>query len=347
MAINETTGKPAHDSDYILQVENLKKHFEVDKPLFSKNAQHLKAVDGVSFKVQKNETFGIVGESGSGKSTVANLIMQLLDQTSGTINFNGEELNQLSNKELRKKRMELQMIFQDPYSSLNPRMKVFDLIAEPLITHNVAKGKELKEIVYNLLEEVGLNSSHANRYPHEFSGGQRQRIGIARALSLKPKLVVCDEPVSALDVSVQAQILNLLKRLQREYGLTYIFIAHGLPSVKHVSDRIAVMYLGKIVELTTKDKLFTDTKHPYTEGLLSAVPIPDPTVREENRTLKLEGDMPSPIDPPSGCHFHTRCPYAQEKCRVVEPELEEIAPDHFVSCHFPLETNSHVEAKTE
>lgn len=335
------------DSEYILEVKNLKKYFDVDNPLFGKSKQQLKAVDDLNFRVKENEVFGIVGESGSGKSTLANVIMRLLEPTSGSINFNGENIEELSEGEMRKKRMELQMIFQDPYSSLNPRMKVFDIIAEPLRTHNIAKGKELEKIVYNLLEEVGLNESHANRYPHEFSGGQRQRIGIARALALKPKLVICDEPVSALDVSVQAQILNLLKRLQREYGLTYIFIAHGLPSVKHVSDRIAVMYLGKIVELTTKEKLFEEPKHPYTEGLLQAVPIPDPKVREEERTFTLEGDMPSAINPPKGCYFHTRCPYAQKKCKAVEPQLEEIAPDHYVACHFPLEAKDFLKKENE
>src|SRR5690625_2220904 len=329
--------KQDSEKGFLLEVKNVSKHFEIGSGLLKGSKQYLKAVNDISFAVNSDETLGIVGESGSGKSTLASLIMALHSPTEGSIYFDGVNLNEISRSALRKKRADIQMVFQDPYSSLNPRMKVFDIIAEPLKTHGIASGKELTKRVYQLLEDVGLDASHANRFPHEFSGGQRQRIGIARALSLRPKLVICDEPVSALDVSVQAQILNLLKQLQREYGLTYIFIAHGLPSVKYVSDRIAVMYLGKIVELTTKDKLFASPNHPYTEGLLNSVPIPDPKVREEERIFTLEGDMPSAINPPKGCYFHTRCPYAQKKCKAVEPQLEEIAPDHYVACHFPLE----------
>ncbi|MDF0726012.1 ATP-binding cassette domain-containing protein [Cytobacillus sp. S13-E01] len=321
---------------YLLEVKGLKKYFDVSEGLFKRKKQYLRAVDGIDFRVKQGETLGIVGESGCGKSTTGNLIMHLLDKTEGEIIFEGVELSSLSAEELRKKRSEIQMIFQDPFSSLNPRMRVFDIIAEPLITHRQVKKKELEEQVYELMDVVGLDRSYARRFPHEFSGGQRQRIGIARAIALKPKLVICDEPVSALDVSIQSQILNLMARLQKEFNLTFIFIGHGLPAVKHISDRIAVMYLGKIVEITTKEKLFDQPLHPYTEGLLSAVPLADPFLRDKKNRIILEGDIPSPANPPSGCRFHTRCAYAQDKCKIDVPELIEENTEHFVACHFPL-----------
>ena len=291
----------------------------------------------MSFSIRQGETLGIVGESGCGKSTLGNTIIRLLKPTEGQVLFEGQDLAKLSRKELIKYRKDIQMIFQDPYSSLNPRMRVEEIIAEPLKTHHIASGKELHEKVLELMHNVGLDESYASRFPHEFSGGQRQRIGIARALALQPKLVICDEPVSALDVSIQAQILNLLKELQRTYGLTYIFIAHGLPTVKHISDRIAVMYLGQIVELADKESLFAQPMHPYTEGLLEAIPLPDPDLRkqEENRDI-LKGDIPNALDPPSGCHFHPRCPYADDTCRTICPHLKELQPGHFVACHHPL-----------
>ncbi|MGY3714609.1 ABC transporter ATP-binding protein [Sutcliffiella cohnii] len=323
--------------EYLLKVRGLKKYFDISEGLLKRKKQYLRAVDGVDFFVKEGETLGIVGESGCGKSTTGNLIMQLLEKTDGEIVFDGVDLSTLPKEELRKKRAEIQMIFQDPYSSLNPRMRVFDIIAEPLLTHRVAKGKELEGRVYELMDVVGLDRTYAKRYPHEFSGGQRQRIGIARAIALKPKLVICDEPVSALDVSIQSQILNLMAKLQKEFNLTFIFIAHGLPAVKHISDRIAVMYLGKIVEITTKDNLFEQPLHPYTEGLLSAVPIPDPNLRDKKNRIIIEGDLPSPANPPSGCRFHPRCPYAQHTCKTDVPELKEVKPEHYVACHFPLE----------
>jgi peptide/nickel transport system ATP-binding protein len=321
---------------YLLEVKGLKKYFELSEGVLKRNKLYLRAVDGVDFKVKRGETLGIVGESGCGKSTTGNVILRLLEPTEGEILFEGVDLTKLSEKEMRNKRKDIQMIFQDPFSSLNPRMRVFDIIAEPLRTHQVARGKELAERIYELMDVVGLDRSYANRFPHEFSGGQRQRIGIARALALKPKLIICDEPVSALDVSIQSQILNLLAKLQQEYQLTYLFIAHGLPAVKHISDRIAVMYLGKVVELASKEQLFSRPLHPYTEGLLSAVPIPDPTLRDKKQQILLEGDMPSPANPPSGCRFHTRCPYTTEKCRQETPELTEHHEGHMVACHYPL-----------
>ncbi len=321
---------------YLLEVKGLKKSFDVSEGWFKRKKQYLRAVDGVDLFVKEGETLGIVGESGCGKSTTGNLIMHLLEPTEGEIIFDGMNLSKLSSEELRKKRADIQMIFQDPFSSLNPRMRVFDLIAEPLRTHRVAQGKKLEEMVLELMDVVGLDRSYSRRYPHEFSGGQRQRIGIARAIALKPKLVVCDEPVSALDVSIQSQILNLLVKLQKEFNLTFIFIAHGLPAVKHISDRIAVMYLGQVVELATKEQLFQRPMHPYTEGLLSAIPIPDPTLRDKKNRVVLKGDMPSPANPPSGCRFHTRCPYAEAKCKEDLPKLIEKEDGHYVACHYPL-----------
>ncbi|WP_342404514.1 dipeptide ABC transporter ATP-binding protein [Brevibacillus sp. FSL K6-2834] len=318
----------------LLVVKGLKKHFPFKKGMFSKETGYVRAVDGVDFTVYRGETLGIVGESGCGKSTTGQMILQLLEPTEGEIWFEGKNLSTLGKAEVRTLRQHLQMIFQDPYSSLNPRMRVEEIVAEPLRVHGTHKGSELKEKVVELLRLVGLDAHHMSRHPHEFSGGQRQRIGIARALALNPSLIVCDEPVSALDVSIQSQVLNLLKKLQKELKLTYIFIAHGLPAVKHISDRIAVMYLGKIVELAERDELFANPRHPYTEALLSAVPIPDPTQRKER--IVLQGDLPNPANPPSGCHFHTRCPYVQDVCRQTAPTLTEGAAGHFVSCHFPL-----------
>lgn len=326
----------------LLEVKGLKKYFDVTEKIFTRNKQYLKAVDGLDFSVFEGETLGIVGESGCGKSTAGKLIVQLMEPTEGKVYFEGKDLGALSNNELRNTRKDFQIIFQDPFSSLNPRSRVFDIVAEPLVTHNIVSGKDLKKRVKELIEVVGLNENHINRFPHEFSGGQRQRVGIARALALNPKLIVCDEPVSALDVSIQSQILNLLKRLQEDFNLTYIFIAHGLPAVKHISDRIAVMYLGKIVEIASKEKLFNDTKHPYTEGLLSAVPIPDPKKRNKKNRVILKGDMPSPVNPPTGCPFHTRCKYATSKCKTDVPELKEHVAGHFVSCHYPLESKDKI-----
>ncbi|WP_096187113.1 ABC transporter ATP-binding protein [Evansella halocellulosilytica] len=326
------------DSETLLELEGLKKYFDVTEGWFKKEREYLRAVDGIDLKVNRGETLGIVGESGCGKSTTGNLIMRLLEPTEGKVVFEGEDLTKLEGERLRQKRKDIQMIFQDPFSSLNPRMRVFELIAEPLRTHQTHKGEALKERVFELMDVVGLSREFSQRFPHEFSGGQRQRIGIARALALNPKLIVCDEPVSALDVSIQSQILNLLKRLQKQFDLTLVFIAHGLPAVKHISDRIAVMYLGKVVELTTRENLFSHPMHPYTEGLLTAVPVPDPEVRDTRERVILKGDIPSPVNPPSGCSFHTRCPFADEKCKQEVPEFRELKPDHYVACHYPLES---------
>lgn len=314
----------------LVEVRNLKKYFSKNKGFLGGNKTFVKAVDDISFSIKKGETLGLVGESGCGKSTTGRMIMRLLDPTEGQILFEGEDISSLRENEIRVLRKEFQMVFQDPYASLNPRLKVGDIIAEPLIVHGYPKEKRL-ERVQHLLEVVGLNGYHADRYPHEFSGGQRQRIGIARALAVNPKLIVADEPVSALDVSIQSQILNLLKDLQEEFQLTYLFIAHDLSVVEHISDRVGVMYLGRIVELADKETLYNDPLHPYTKALLSAVPIPNPRLKRERIILK--GDIPSPSNPPSGCTFHTRCPYSNDKCKKVAPKLKEISNGHFVSCH--------------
>ena len=327
-------------SEYLLEVNHLSKYFDVTPGLIKRKPVYLRAVDDVSFKLRTGETLGVVGESGCGKSTLGNMIIRLLEPTKGNVIFDGVDFTALGKRELREKRANMQMIFQDPYSSLNPRMRVFDIIAEPFRTHHVASGRDLEEQVFTLMDEVGLPRASANRYPHEFSGGQRQRVGIARALALKPKLIICDEPVSALDVSIQAQILNLLVELQKKFELTYIFIAHGMPTVKHISTNVAVMYLGKIVEFASKKELFGRPMHPYTEGLLQAVPIPDPALRTGEDKHILTGDVPSAVNPPKGCRFSTRCPYATDKCREEEPELvlrPECEEEHFVACHYPLE----------
>ncbi|MFF2450742.1 ABC transporter ATP-binding protein [Neobacillus sp. NPDC058068] len=314
----------------LVEVKNLKKYFPKNKGLFGGKKSFVKAVDDVSFTIKKGETLGLVGESGCGKSTTGRMLMRLLDPTEGQILFEGNEISNLNDNQIRDMRKEFQMVFQDPYASLNPRMKVSDIIAEPLIVHGYPKEKR-DERVQHLLEVVGLNAYHADRFPHEFSGGQRQRIGIARALAVNPKLIVADEPVSALDVSIQSQILNLLKDLQEEFNLTYLFIAHDLSVVEHISDRVGVMYLGKIVELADKDNLYKEPLHPYTKALLSAVPVPNPRLKRER--IILTGDIPSPSNPPSGCTFHTRCPFAMDECKKVVPQFKEISNRHFVSCH--------------
>jgi len=328
--------------DELLVVEDLKKHFPVTRGIiFQKQIAAVQAVDGVSFSLREGETLGVVGESGCGKSTMARCIMKLLEPTSGRITFRGRDITRLSRAEMRPYRREMMMIFQDPYASLNPRKRVGFIVAEALQVHKMGTQAETKRRVQELLEVVGLNPEHYNRFPHEFSGGQRQRIGIARALAVNPKLIVCDEPVSALDVSVQAQILNLLKDLQRDFNLTYVFIAHDLNVVRYISDRVLVMYLGQIVESAARTDLYDEPKHPYTGALLSAVPVPDPEVGRARKRIVLEGDVPSPINPPSACRFHTRCPrFVEGHCDVDPPDLVHrggSGPDHAVRCHYPLE----------
>jgi oligopeptide/dipeptide ABC transporter ATP-binding protein len=315
----------------LLEVVGLVKHFPVRRGLFSRRAGAVRAVDGISFAIAAGETLGLVGESGCGKSTAAKTILKLIEPTAGMVRLRGERIDHLPPRAMRHWRRELQVVFQDPYSSLNPRLRAGDIVAEPLVNYGVMRGAALRDRVADLFAQVGLSADAMRRYPHEFSGGQRQRIGIARALALDPSLVVCDEPVSALDVSVQAQVINLLKELQRERHLSYLFVAHDLAVVEHISHRVAVMYLGKIVELAPKDALFSAPLHPYTEALLSAVPQPDPETKR-NRII-LRGDVPSPIDPPPGCRFHTRCLYVEPRCRIDEPELREVAPGHRVACH--------------
>lgn len=319
-------------NEILLDVRNVVKYHQQRSSFLSRGtAAYVHAVDDVSFSVHKRETLGLVGESGCGKTTLAKTILRLQPATSGEVIFQGKDILKLRNWELRPMRQEMQLIFQDPYSSLNPRMTVGEIIAEPLLVHNIGSRKERVQRAQELLEVVGLAPYHFRRYPHEFSGGQRQRIGIARALALRPQLIVCDEPVSALDVSIQSQVLNLLEDLQEEFGLTYLFIAHNLSVVKHISDRVAVMYLGKIVELTTSGHLYQQPLHPYTQALLSAIPQPDPERQREH--ILLEGDVPSPVNPPSGCRFHTRCPRALPICSQQGPELIEVLPEHFVACH--------------
>ncbi|TMU83621.1 dipeptide ABC transporter ATP-binding protein [Bacillus sp. BHET2] len=315
----------------LLKVENLKKHFPITGGILGRPVSSVKAVDGVSFTVNKGETLGIVGESGCGKSTTGRMLMRLIDPSEGKVTFEDRELTSLSNSDMRKVRREMQMVFQDPFASLNPRHTVEKILEEPLKVHGMGSAKERKKRVHELLNIVGLSSYHAKRYPHQFSGGQRQRIGIARALMTKPKLIIADEPVSALDVSIQSQVLNLMQDLQKEFGLTYIFIAHDLGVVRHISDRVGVMYLGKMVELSNSENLYEKPLHPYTQALLSAVPVPDPDFKRE--TILLQGDIPSPSNPPSGCTFHTRCPHATDICKQKTPEFKEHQPGHYVACH--------------
>jgi len=316
----------------LLEVKHLKKHFPIKGGVFSKTIGYVYAVDDINFTLEKGETLGLVGESGCGKSTTGRTILRLIEPTDGAIYFEGQDITNLDKGAMRALRREMQIIFQDPYASLNPRMTVGSIIGEPLEIHKIAKGSEKEERVASLLQKVGLRAEDMRKYPHEFSGGQRQRIGIARALALNPKLIVCDEPVSALDVSIQAQVINLLEDLQAEFGLSYLFIAHNLNVVEHISNRVAVMYLGQIVELASDEELYRNPQHPYTEALLSAVPIPDPTVKKKR--IILEGDVPSPINPPKGCHFHTRCMYKDKICEEVEPEFKDIGGGHWVACHF-------------
>lgn len=323
----------------LLRVEGLKKYFPIRKGLLSRVSGHVKAVDDVSFYVNEGETLGIVGESGCGKSTTGRMLMRLLEPTEGKVVFNGKDLTTISNDEMRKARREIQMVFQDPYASLNPRHTIEKILEEPLIVHGLGDSKARKKKVYEFLEIVGLSRYHGKRYPHQFSGGQRQRIGIARALMTNPKLIIADEPVSALDVSIQAQVLNLMQDLQKELKLTYIFIAHDLGVVRHISDRVGVMYLGKMVELGGSESLYDKPLHPYTQALLSAVPVPDPNFEREQVIIK--GDIPSPSNPPSGCTFHTRCPFKMDVCTQVVPKFQEIEPGHSVACHLYDESVQH------
>jgi oligopeptide transport system ATP-binding protein len=319
--------------EVILRVENLKKYFPIRRGVFQRHVGDVKAVDGVSFDVYRGETLGLVGESGCGKTTTGRTIIRLYEPTDGHVHFEGADLAAVRGGPLRQMRRKMQMIFQDPYASLSPRMSVLGIVGEPMEVHRVASGKERKDRVAELLELVGLDPAFMNRYPHEFSGGQRQRIGLARSLALNPDLIICDEPISALDVSIQAQVVNLLEDLQAKLGLTYIFIAHDLSMVRHISNRVAVMYLGKIVELTDRDTLYSNPLHPYTQALLSAVPVPDPFIEEKRQRIILEGDLPSPANPPQGCNFNTRCPVAIDTCFEVEPEFIVVAPGHSCACH--------------
>jgi oligopeptide transport system ATP-binding protein len=320
--------------DNLVQVDHLKMYFPVRKGVLQRRVGWVRAVDDVTFDVKRGETLGLVGESGCGKSTAGRAILQLYKPTAGSVRFEGIDLTRASTGELRRLRRNMQIVFQDPFASLNSRLTVGSIVAEPLEIHHIGGGRERQQRVFELLELVGLDRSMASRFPHEFSGGQRQRIGIARAIALNPQFIVCDEPISALDVSIQAQVVNLLQELQEQLGLTYLFIAHDLSVVRHISDRVAVMYLGKIVEITTRQLLYDRPLHPYTIALLSAVPIPDPTVERQRRRMILTGDVPSPVNPPSGCRFHTRCPFAQELCREKEPPLAEAEAGHQVACHF-------------
>jgi oligopeptide transport system ATP-binding protein len=322
-----------NNKEVLVRVTELKKHFPIMQGVFRRQVGAIKAVDGVTFDVYKGETLGLVGESGCGKSTTGRVILRLYEPTEGRIYFEGKEITNLNGNDLRKIRPRMQMIFQDPHACLNPRMTVGSIISEPLDEHSVVKGRQKKQRVEELLSLVGLNPAYTNRYPHEFSGGQRQRIGIARALALNPEFIICDEPIAALDVSIQAQVVNLLEELQNELGLTYLFISHDLSMIRHISDRIAVMYLGKIMELAEHVAMYKEPLHPYTQALLSAVPIADPLLERERKRIILQGDVPSPANPPKGCPFNTRCPVAVEQCFHIEPEWRELRPEHWVACH--------------
>ena len=329
---------PAAAKD-LLEVRDLHKYFPINAGVFSRHIGDVKAVDGIDFSIRAGETLGLVGESGSGKTTAGRVVLRLLPATSGEVIFDGRSVHELGREEVRKLRKEMQIIFQDPYASLNPRMTVGDIVGEPLRIHDLAKGKEAETRVRELLRLVGLQPYHANRYPHEFSGGQRQRIGIARALAVSPKFIVADEPGSALDVSIQAQVINLLQDLQGQFGLTFLFIAHDLSVVRHISTRVAVMYVGKIIEIADRDDLYENPLHPYTQALLSAIPIPDPAVESRRKRIILTGDIPSPVNPPSGCRFHTRCPVAFDRCKVEVPPLARYGDNHFAACHWVEEHN--------
>jgi len=324
-----------NDPQVLLRVEDLKMHFPIKRGVVQHTVGYVHAVDGVSFDIHKGETLGLVGESGCGKSTTGRAILQLYKPTNGHVYFDNKDLVYLKTEEMRNLRRKMQMVFQDPYACLNPRLTVEEIVGEPLVIHKVAKRNEIRDRVKELLELVGLSSSYLDRYPHEFSGGQRQRIGVARAISLNPDLIICDEPISALDVSIQAQVVNLLEDLQSQFNLTYLFIAHDLSMVRHISNRVAVMYLGILVELTDRNELYENPLHPYTQALLSAAPIPNPKVEEIRKRIILTGDVPSPINPPSGCRFRTRCPISQEICAAEKPAWKEALPGHFVACHFP------------
>lgn len=330
----------SNNKELLIEVKSLVKYFPITEGVIKRHVGDVKAVDDISFNVYRGETLGLVGESGCGKTTAGRTIIQLYEPTAGEVIYKGKNLDKMEKTELRKLRPELQIIFQDPYASLNPRMTVGNIISEAMVYHRIVPKSRKDERVKELLEMVGLNPHFALRFPHEFSGGQRQRIGIARALAMEPEFIVCDEPISALDVSIQAQVVNLLEQLQKELDLTYLFIAHDLSMVQHISDRVAVMYLGKIVEITDSDTLYEDPQHPYTKALLSAVPIPDPVVEEKRERIILKGDVPNPADPPKGCNFNTRCPLATDICFEVEPELQDYLPGHEVACHLvePLET---------
>ena len=320
-------------NNILLKVDGLVKHFPITRGIFRRQVGTVKAVDGISFEIKGRETMGLVGESGCGKSTAARVILQLLQATSGRVYFKEQELTCISREDLRKRRPQMQMIFQDPQDSLNPRMTVGSIISEPMLEHQRLKKKQRQERVEQLLNSVGLDPNVTNRYPHEFSGGQRQRIGIARALSLSPDFIICDEPIAALDVSIQAQVINLLEDLQEKFGLTYLFISHDLSMIRHIANRVAVMYLGRIVELASSQELYSRPVHPYTKALLSAVPLHDPVLEKKRKRTILTGDVPSPADPPSGCHFSTRCPVAEENCFKIAPEWREISSGHNVACH--------------
>jgi oligopeptide transport system ATP-binding protein len=333
-AVDTVPEQPEAPQEVLVEIRDLKKHFPITGGLLKRQVGAVRAVDGVSFDIYRGHTLGLVGESGSGKSTIGRVLLQLDNATEGSVRFDNVELTRTKGEKLRKLRPRMQMVFQDPHASLNPRMTVASIIGEPLKEHNAGSRAERKERIDELLTLVGLEPSHANRYPHEFSGGQRQRIGIARAIALNPEFIVCDEPIAALDVSIQSQIVNLLVNLQAHLGLTYLFISHDLSMVRHIADRVAVLYLGRIMELSDSEELYTHPKHPYTQALLSAVPVPDPVVEAERKRVILEGDIPSPANPPPGCPFNTRCPVAQDRCSAEVPEWRELGDGHWVACHF-------------